>query len=47
MGTEEWKAGVAASKFKNSQGFAPGKGRIMLTDHSDETWYKNIKVRRL
>lgn len=43
----EWKEMVGKSKFKSKEGFAPGKGKIMLTDHSDETWYRNIKVRRL
>lgn len=43
----EWKAGIAHSKFKSKEGFAPGKGRIMLTDHGDETWYRNIRIRPL
>lgn len=45
--SEEWKAGIAKSKFKNKQGFAPGKGHLMLTDHHDETWYRNIRVKEL
>jgi hypothetical protein len=45
--SEEWKAGVAASKFKAVQGFAPGKGRLMLTEHGDETWFRNIRVKAL
>jgi hypothetical protein len=43
----DWAQLIAASKFRNKPGFAPGKGRIMLTDHSDPVWYKNIRVRRL
>lgn len=43
----EWKANVAASKFKDKAGFAPGKGRIMITDHSDKTWYRNIRIKEL
>lgn len=42
--TPEWQAGIAASKFKNKEGFAPGKGRIMLTEHGDETWFRNIRL---
>jgi hypothetical protein len=42
--SDEWKAGIAASKFKGKEGFAPGKGHIMLTDHSDETWFRNIRI---
>jgi len=43
----EWKANLANSKFKSKEGFAPGKGRIMLTDHSDKTAYRNIRIREL
>ena len=45
--TEEWKQLLAASKFRNKTGFAPGKGKIMLTDHSDPVWYRNIRIRSL
>ena len=40
----EWPTLIAASKFKNKDGFAPGKGRIMLTEHGDETWFRNIRL---
>jgi hypothetical protein len=43
--SEEWKQRIAASKFKNKEDFAPGKGRIMLTDHGDETWFRNIRIK--
>ena len=42
--TPEWKERIAKSKFKNKEGFAPGKGKIMLTEHGDETWFRNIKL---
>lgn len=42
--TPEWKERIAASKFKNKEGFAPGNGRLMLTEHGDETWYRNIRL---
>lgn len=45
--SQEWKDAIAKSKFKNKEGFAPGKGHIMLTDHTDETWYKSIRIRTL
>jgi Domain of Unknown Function (DUF1080) len=45
--SEDWKTRIAASKFKNKEGFAPGKGHIMLTDHTDKVWYRNIKIREL
>ncbi|MBL9180375.1 MAG: DUF1080 domain-containing protein [Verrucomicrobiaceae bacterium] len=42
--TTEWKEMIAKSKFKNKEGFAPGKGRIMLTEHGNETWFRNIRI---
>ena len=42
---DDWKARIAASKFKTKADFAPGKGRIMLTDHNDETWFRNIRIK--
>lgn len=43
----DWQEKVAASKFKNKEGFAPGKGRIMITDHKDKTWFRNIWIKEL
>ena len=42
--SEDWKRRVAASKFKNKSGFASGAGRIMLTDHQDETWFRSLRL---
>ena len=48
LGSEVVKAGVAASKFKNAAGFGTKiAGHIMLTDHQDECWFRNIKIREL
>lgn len=47
-GGEAVKAGVAASKFVREPGFGDKiVGHIMLTYHSDDCWYKNIKLREL
>jgi len=41
-------AGVAASKFSNVKGFGTKlEGHILLTDHHDQAWFRNIKIRRL
>jgi hypothetical protein len=38
--------GVAASKFKDVPGFGSKiRGHILLTDHSDEARFRNIKIR--
>jgi hypothetical protein len=42
------KSALAASKFKNAPGFGSKiKGHIMLTDHQDECWFRNVKIREL
>jgi hypothetical protein len=45
--SDDWKAKLAESKFKEKAGFAPGKGRIMITDHKDKTWYRNLRITEL
>lgn len=48
LGSEAVMAGVANSKFKNAPGFGTKiRGHIMLTDHQDECWFRNIKIREL
>jgi len=42
--SEEWKAAIANSKFKAVEGFAPGKGHILLQDHGDEAWFRNMRI---
>ena len=39
---------IGQSKFKNNEGFGRNvSGRLMLTDHGSEVWYRNIYIRRL
>lgn len=39
---------IRASKFRDTPGFGEKcRGRIMLTDHGTETWFRNLRVRRL
>jgi Domain of Unknown Function (DUF1080) len=45
--SDEWKANLAQSKFKDKPGFAPGRGRIMITDHKDKVAYRNLLIREL
>jgi cytochrome c len=48
MYSDRWKEMIANSKFKGIQGFgmAP-KGKIVLQDHGDRVWFRNIKIREL
>ena len=44
VGDEEWKRRIKASKFNEYPEFAENaKGKIMLTDHGSEVWYRNFK----
>lgn len=46
LGSDAVKAGVADSKFKKYPDFgAKLAGHIMLTDHTDEAWYRTVKIR--
>ena len=48
LGSDAVKTAVAQSKFKNSPGFGTKiSGHIMLTDHQDECWFRNLKIREL
>jgi hypothetical protein len=47
-GSDAVKAAVAQSKFKNVPGFGDKiTGHILLTEHHDEAWFRNIKLREL
>lgn len=48
LGSEAVRAAVANSKFRNAPGFGTKiRGHIMLTDHHDECWFRNLKLREL
>ncbi len=48
LGSVEVKAALAQSKFKDAPGFgAKIKGHLLLTNHKDEAWYRNLRLREL
>lgn len=48
IGSPDWEALVAASKFAIMPKYGRNrKGHIVLQDHGDKVWYRNIRIRPL
>lgn len=48
IGSDDWNAKVAKSKFKNWEGFAEtAKGHIGLQDHGAQVSFRNVKIREV
>jgi hypothetical protein len=47
IGSADFQARVAASKFKSSRGFLEPaqRGHIGLQDHGNEVWFRNLRIR--
>ena len=46
-GTKEWKKKSQQSKYRKNEGFGNWAGSILLQDHNDPAWFKNLNVRKL
>jgi len=45
VGNPDWDERVSMSKFSKVPGFSRNRfGRIMLTDHGSEAWYRNFRI---
>lgn len=45
VGDAEWKRRISASKFADKFDFALNeRGKLMLTDHGSEVWYRNFQM---
>lgn len=48
IGSDEWNTLVAASKFAGNESYGTaGPGHIVLQDHGDEVWFRNLRLREL
>jgi hypothetical protein len=48
IGSSEWYRRKARSKFADVDGFGENwQGKIMLTDHGSEVWYRDLTIRPL
>ncbi len=48
IGSPEMKALIAKSKYKDIKGFGDAtSGHLLLQDHGDEVWFRNVKLRPL
>lgn len=46
--SQRFQDAIQRSKFRSEAGFGTNtNGRLMLTDHGSEVWYKNLYIRRL
>ena len=47
IGSEDWQNRFKQSKYKNRTGFGTWAGPILLQDHADEVWFRNVQIREL
>jgi len=43
--SDDWKERITRSKFMKFEGFAPGQGKLLLQDHNDPVWFRNIQIK--
>ena len=46
-GSQEWKKRFQKSKYRKNEGFGSWEGPILLQDHNDPVWYRELRVKHL
>jgi hypothetical protein len=44
VGSDDWNQRFQKSKYSKNQGFGSWTGPILLQDHNDEVWFKNVQI---
>ncbi|PYR55899.1 MAG: DUF1080 domain-containing protein, partial [Acidobacteria bacterium] len=48
LDSPELRAAIEKSKFKGIERFGkPQDGHILVQDHGDQVWFRNVKIRRI
>jgi hypothetical protein len=47
VGDDEWRQRLGQSKYAKHEDFGTWTGPILLQDHLDEVWFRNIRIRGL
>jgi len=47
VGSDDWNQRFQKSKYSKHEDFANSAGPILLQDHNDEVWFKNVQMREL
>jgi cytochrome c len=45
VSSKQWRSQISASKYKGLYEYGSKPGRILIQDHHDPVWYRNMRIR--